>query len=170
MNNKKCNVESCNNSAFSKGFCKFHVPKKIKERLDFNMENLHSLSTSDLKRVADYWLRQYLLRYSSGFGERIWCPLKKQSYHVSKMQVAHFIDRACMNTRYDLDNCHLVSEQSNVWDAQIPKEGYKSLHHYEYEMWLGEEKVKILLEKSKIISKFAKEDYIEIINSFKNEY
>ena len=142
--------------------------KKYK-KLDFNTQDLESLSNSDLKKVADYWLRQYLLRREGNL-KYLHCPLKNKSYPIENMQVAHFIDRACMNTRYDLDNCHLVSEQSNVWDAQIPKEGYKSLHHYEYEMWLGEEKVKILLEKSKIIRKFAKEDYIEIINSFKNEY
>ena len=167
MRSKKCSVESCSNSVFSKGFCKFHVPKKRKESLDFNTDNLEKLSLSNLKRIADYWLRQYLLanhKYTY-----FTCPLKNKKYPLEKMQVAHFIDRNCMNTRYDLDNCHLISEQSNVWDAQIPKEGYKSLHHYDYEMWLGEEKVKNLFEKSKIVRKFAKEDYIEIINKFKNE-
>ena len=167
IKSKKCSVVSCNNSAFSKGFCKFHVPKKKKEILDFNTEDLYKLSTSDLKRIADYWLRQYLL--SNHRHTYYVCPLKNKSYPIEKMQVAHFIDRACMNTRYDLNNCHLISEQSNIWDAQIPKEGYKSLHHYDYEMWLGEEKVKNLFEKSKIMRKFAKEDYIEIINKFKNE-
>lgn len=139
------------------------------KKLDYNTEDLESLSNSELKKLADYWLRQYLLKNATGFGERIWCPIKKQSYHKDKIQVAHFIDRACMNTRYDLDNCHLISEQSNSWDCQVKKEGYKSLHHYEYEMWLGEEKVKNLIEKSKIIRRFSKNDYIEIINNFKNE-
>ena len=169
MKSKKCSIETCNNPVFSKGFCKFHVPKKKKQSLDFNTEDLEKLSLSDLKRTADYWLRQYLLKTTEKINNKLYCPIKKKWYSEDNMQVAHFIDRVVMNTRYDLDNCHLISEQSNVWDAQIPKEGYKSLHNYDYEMWLGEEKVKILLEKSKIIRKFAKEDYIEIINKFRNE-
>ena len=166
MKSKKCSVETCNNPIFSKGLCKFHIPKKKKLYIDFNTEDLEKLSLSDLKRTADYWLRQYLLRDKGVF---IKCPIKNRDFYHTNMHVAHFINRDVLNTRYDLDNCHLISEQSNVWDAQIPKEGYKSLHHYDYEMWLGEEKVKILLEKSKIIRKFVKEDYIEIINKFRDE-
>lgn len=168
MKSKKCNVETCNNPVFSKGFCKFHVPKKKKQYLDFNTEDLEKLSLSDLKRVADYWLRQYLLK-REGNHNYLSCPLKNKSYPKEKMQVAHFIDRGVMNTRYDLCNCHLISEQSNVWDAQIPKEGYKSLHHYDYEQYLGEQIVKDLRERSKETKIFYKEDYIEIINKFKNE-
>ena len=84
------------------------------------------------------------------------------------MQVAHYIDRGIMNTRYDLCNCHLVSKQSNKWDAQVQKEGYKSLHHYDYEQYLGEQIVKDLRERGKEIKIFYKDDYIEIINKFRN--
>ena len=77
-----------------------------------------------------------------------------------------------MNTRYDLTNCHLVSKQSNEWDAQVPKEGYKSLHHYDYEQFLieeyGYEVLDFLREKSKEVKIFYKEDYIEVINKFRN--
>ena len=85
------------------------------------------------------------------------------------MQVAHFIDRGVMSTRYDLTNCHLVSKQSNECDAQIPKEGYKSLHHYDYEQYLGEQIVNDLRERSKETKIFYKENYIEIINKFRND-
>ena len=52
------------------------------------------------------------------------------------MQVSHFIDRNNIELAFDLNNTWLISEKSNVWDAKIPMEGYKSKHHYEYEMWL----------------------------------
>ena len=88
------------------------------------------------------------------------------------MQVAHYIDRGIMNTRYDLTNCHLVSKQSNEWDAQVPKEGYKSLHHFDYEVFLknsyGENIIDILKSKSKELKIFYKKDYINIINEFRN--
>ena len=142
------------------------------KKLDFNTENLESLSSSELQKLADYWLRQYILSQNQ---ERTYyfCPLKGRSYSADKMHVAHFIDRQCLNTRYDLNNCHLISEQSNKWESQILVDGYKSKHHYEYEMWLkeeiGEKKFEELIAKSKIITIFAKEDYIKLINKFRNE-
>ena len=140
--------------------------KKYK-KLDFNTEDLESLSNSDLKKIADYELRQYLLR-REGDVNYIFCPLKNKNYPKENMQVAHYIDRGIMNTRYDLTNCHLVSKQSNEWDAQVTKDGYKSLHHYDYEQYLGEQIIKDLRERSKEIKIFYKEDYIKIINKFRN--
>jgi hypothetical protein len=137
------------------------------KKLDYNTGDLESLSNSELKKVADYWLRQYLLR-REGNVNYLFCPLKNKNYPIENMQVAHYIDRGVMNTRYDLNNCHLVSRQSNEWDAQVPKEGYKSLHHYEYEQYLGEQLVADLKERGKKIKIFYKEDYIEIINKFRN--
>lgn len=169
---KNCKKDNCSNSVFSKGLCKFHQPKKEKKRLDYQTDDLSILNTTDLKKLADYWLRQFLLFTAEKRNGKIYCPIKKQWYSEDKIQVAHFCDRAFMCTRYSLDNCHLISESSNSWDAQIPKEGYKSKHHYEYEVWLkekiGEKKFEENLQKSKEFCTFAKEDYIEIIKQFKN--
>ena len=144
--------------------------KKYK-KLDFNTEDLESLSNSDLKKIADYELRQYLLGKQKN-GIYYYCPLKKKNYPLTQMQVAHYIDRGIMNTRYDLTNCHLVSKQSNEWDAQVQKEGYKSLHHFDYEVFLknsyGENIIDILKSKSKELKIFYKKDYINIINEFRN--
>jgi len=147
------------------------IRKKYK-KLDYNTEDLESLSNSDLKKVADHELRNYLLRNTAGFGERIWCPLKKQSYHKDQMHSCHYIDRQCMALRYDLRNVHLISAVSNTFDAQVQVEGYKSKHHKEYEEFLieeyGSDVLDFLREKSKEIKIFYKEDYIEIINKFRN--
>ena len=138
---------------------------------DFNTTEYDKLSVSQLKRQADYWLRFYLLETTASFGERIWCPLKKQSYHKDQMQVAHFIDRQCMTLRYSLFNCHLISKASNEYDAQIQVEGYKSKHHKEYEEWILQEYepavLDFLREKSKEIKVFQRQDYIEVINKFR---
>lgn len=135
-------------------------------KLDYSTKDLEILSNSDLKKIADYELRQYLIgKQKNGI---YYCPLKKKNYHLSQMQVAHYIDRGIMSTRYDLCNCHLVSKQSNEWDSQVPKEGYKSLHHFDYEQYLGEQVVKELHERSKELKIFYKDDYIKIINKFRN--
>ncbi len=148
------------------------IRKKYK-KLDYNTDDLKSLNTSDLRKIADYALRQYLLRINGRDDGLYRCPLKKQWYQSNKIHVAHFHDRNRLNTRYNLDNCHLISEQSNMWEAQELKEGYKSKHHYDYEIWLreklGEEKFEELLQESKKLVIFAKEDYIELINKFRNE-
>lgn len=144
--------------------------KKYK-KLDYNTDDLESLSNSELKKVADYWLRQYLLKTTAGFGERYWCPLKKQSYHKDKVHVSHFIDRSIMSLRYDLKNVHLISADSNTFDAQVQVKGFKSKHHQDYEQFLieeyGFEVLNYLGEKSKELKVFYKEDYIEVINKFR---
>ena len=139
--------------------------KKYK-KLDFNTEDLESLSNSDLKKIADYELRQYLLRNHPH--QYYTCPLKNKKYPVDQMHACHYIDRQCMALRYDLRNVHLISAVSNTFDAQVQVEGYKSKHHYEYEQYLGEQLVKDLRERSKEVKIFYKEDYIEVINKFRN--
>jgi len=143
------------------------IGKKCK-KLDYNTEDLESLSNSDLKKVADYSLRQYLLRTVKN---PQFCPIKKKLVDTFNMQVAHFIDRQCMALRYDLNNCHLISKFSNEYDAQIQVEGYKSKHHKDYEEFLLSEYdstiLEFLREKSKEIKIFYKEDYIEVINKFR---
>lgn len=115
------------------------IRKKYK-KLDYNIEDLESLSNSDLKKLADHELRcSYLLKSTAGFGKRLWCPLKKQSYHKDQMQVAHFFDRHILSLRWDLFNCHLISKESNEYDSKIMVECYKSKHHKEYEEFLIEE-------------------------------
>lgn len=136
------------------------------KKVDFNTEEYDKLTISDLKRMTDYWLRQYLLQ-REGNSYYMHCPLKNRSYPQDKMECAHYIDRAIMNTRYDLTNVHLVSKQSNSYDAQVQVEGYKSLHHKDFEEYLGEQIVKDLRERSQIIKIFQREDYIELIEKFR---
>lgn len=139
------------------------------KKIDFNTEDYDSLKISELKRMADFWLRQYLLKMAKrkGVSGYIFCPIKNSWYPEYKMQVAHYIDRACMNLRYDLKNVKLISEQSNSWDSQIPKEGYKSKHHKEYSLILKKKDKQYLLDNN-IIRIFARQDYIDAIEKFKN--
>lgn len=136
------------------------------KNFDYNTTEYNKLSISQLKRQADYWLRQFLIQ-REGNSYYMHCPLKDRSYPQDKMECAHYIDRAIMNTRYDLTNVHLVSKQSNSYDAQVQVEGYKSLHHQDFEEYLGEQVVKDLRERSKIMRIFQREDYIEVIEKFR---
>ena len=143
--------------------------KKYK-KLDFNTEDLENLSNSDLKKIADYELRQFLLRKAGN--NYIFCPIKKKNFPQENMHCCHYYDRGIMSLRYDLKNVHLISAVSNTFDAQVQVEGYKSKHHYEYELYLrsiyGDEVMKYLLDKSKEVVIFYKTDYIKIINEFRN--
>lgn len=143
------------------------------KKIDYDASVLDSFKVSELKKIADYWLRKFLLKNSKRQNNKIFCPIKNQWFAENKIHVAHFFDRGTMCTRYDLDNCHLISEQSNMWDAQVPFVGYKSKHHFEYEVYLreklGEERFEDLLDRSKQICILKKEDYLEIIKKFKDE-
>lgn len=135
---------------------------------------LEKLSGNELKKLADKEFRKYLLSKAERNGRGyIYCPLKKKWYPENKIQVAHFKDRHHLEERYDEDNCHLISEQSNMWDSKIPYEGYKSLHHYEYEMYLrkkiGDKKVDKLLDNTFNLSIFGKDKYISIIESLRQK-
>ena len=140
------------------------------KKLDFNTKDLESLSNSDLKKIADYELRQFLLRKAGN--NYIFCPIKKKNFPQENMHCCHYYDRGIMSLRYDLKNVHLISAVSNTFDAQVQVEGYKSKHHYEYELYLrsiyGDEVMKYLLDKSKEVVIFYKTDYIKIINEFRN--
>ena len=140
------------------------------KKLDYNEENLESLSSGDLKKLADHWLRVYLL--SKQESTYYFCPLKKKSYSADNMHVAHYIDRGILNTRFDLINCHLVYGYSNTFDAQVQVDGYKSLHHKEYEEFLideyGQEAFEDLKLRGKELKMFTKKDYINYINKYRN--
>lgn len=139
-------------------------------KIDYNTTDFTSLKTSELKRLADYWFRKYLLsKAEKNRANKIYCPLTKKWYKEDKMHVCHYIDRIILKTRYSEDNCILGSSYSNTYEAQVPKEGYKSLHHYRLEEFLGSKKIKKLLQESKDIIIFAREDYINLINKFRNE-
>ena len=144
--------------------------KKYSKKLDFNTEDLESLSNSDLKKVADYALRQYLLK--DLYRGYYMCPLKKREYSAEYMQVSHFFDRHILQLRYDLFNCHLISKESNEYDSKVMVDGYKSKHHKEYEQWLkneyGEGVIELLESKIDISKPFTKQDYIKTIENFRN--
>lgn len=140
------------------------------KKLDYNTEDLESLSNSDLKKIADYSLRHFLLENHPH--QYYTCPLKNKRYPVDQMHACHYIDRQCMALRYDLKNVHLISSVSNTFDAQVRVEGFKSKHHKEYSEYLvsryGVDVLDFLAEKSKEIKIFYKQDYIEVINKFRN--
>lgn len=144
------------------------------KKLYCNTEDYTSLKISELKKLAEYWYRQNLLNTTpqNGRGE-YFCPLIEKWLPENKMQVAHFRDRNHNDTAFELDNTHLISETSNVWDAKVPQEYYKSKHHYEYEMWLrkkiGNKKVEDYLARPRNNSIFVRELYEEVIKKYKNE-
>lgn len=143
-------------------------------KIDFNTKDYDKLKLSQLKRIADYWQRHYLIKKATknGLGE-ILCPIKDKFYPQKKVQASHFIDRSKMCTRYHEDNVWLISEISNVWDAKEQVEGYKSKHHMDFKNMLkskiGEKRIENLFELSKEYCIFAREDYIKVIKKFRNE-
>jgi len=181
---------------FGHGLCTFHynmrnkrlksksgtlvLPKKDRAKkgttatlkINFNapIEVLESYSTSQLKRVCDYWFRQYLISKATvnDYGE-IYCVLTLSFNAAASTHVCHYIDRAFNSTRYSEDNCVLCSEYTNTFEAQIEAAGYKSLHHKKFSEYLGKDKVEKLNLLSKEFVSYSKWDYLEKIEQFKKE-
>ena len=141
-------------------------------KIDFNspIEVLESYSTSQLKRVCDYWFRQLLLYRATvnDYGE-IFCVLTLSFNTAASTHVCHYIDRAFNSTRYSEDNCILCSEYTNTFEAQVEAAGHKSLHHKKFSEYLGKDKVEKLNLLSKDVVKYSKWDYLEMIERFKQE-
>jgi hypothetical protein len=142
------------------------------KKLDYYTEDINNLKISELKRIAEYFYREHLLSICErDYLNRIKCPLKDRWFKEDKIQVAHFRDRNYIETAFDLDNTYLISEESNVWDSKIKKDGYKSLHHYEYEMWLrtfkSEKIMKKLLDNKRNYTIFVRDIYKKVINEYR---
>lgn len=137
--------------------------------LDFRNPDFDKLTTNQLKQVADYWQRQYLLQVAERDEfNRIKCPITGKYLHEDKLHVCHIIDRAKISTRYDLENVFLGSAYSNTFEAKEQVEGYKSLHHKRIIAHFGQEYVDILKARGDEIKLMTKEDYITLIKKYMN--
>lgn len=92
---------------------------------------------------------------------RIFCPLKKKWYTEDNMQVCHFIDRFNTRLRYEEDNLLLASKESNYYDSRIQVKGYKSKHHMDYELYIGEEAADKLRRESQLPQLELTEDILQ---------
>jgi len=138
---------------------------------DFNapISELGGYTLSKLKKVCDYWFRKYMLSVVKGRrGNFIFCPLTEKYYHLEDIHVCHYIDRACLGLRYSEENCILCSKNSNTFEAQVQVDGFKSLHHKKFAEFLGAEKVESLNKLSQTVVSFTKDDYLCLINKFKD--
>lgn len=142
---------------------------RLKKNRDFNTTDYDKLKISDLKSMADYWFRQYLIEKADKKGNKIWCPITERYQPLENIHVCHYIDRATMCTRWEEDNCIIGSSQSNLFESKIPHETSRSLHHHKLEQILGKEKIEKLLVMSKNICIFARRDLVELIEKFRNE-
>lgn len=102
----------------------------------------------DLKKELDSLVRKNLLHKAKktkrGY---IKCPLTNKYLLPEYLDVCHYIDRKWLGTRWDLDNCVLCSRSSNQYESQLKSEGFKSLHHERFELYLGKEKIAELESK-----------------------
>jgi hypothetical protein len=132
--------------------------------------DLEEYTTSQLRKIANYYLRKYLLQNSerNGKGE-IFCPLKKKWYHEKDMEVSHYISRRCKHLELELDNVILSAKDSNTWDNLIfLTEFGVSQHIKDYTDYIGNDKANKLKElKNKTpIQIMTKDYYINKIKYF----
>lgn len=98
-------------------------------KINFEDKCLNKYGGNQLRKIADYRVRKYLLSRSSR------CFLTGKDYHPSELHVSHYIDRNRVCHRWDLNNVHLINKWSNLFDAKVFNKalyGRLSKHHFEY--------------------------------------
>lgn len=147
-------------------------------RINYNCteDELYKYSISKLKRVADYWLRKLLMRYSKikNNGSLV-CFLTGRAYGEEDLHVAHLFPRGNMSVRYDEHNCNLINKWSNTFDDQVYDEELygkgATKHIFQYTnkfiSEFGEEKYEELKSASEDIIYRDKDDYVDLILQFR---
>ena len=143
-----------------------------KMHIDYDDPILDHYSANQLKKVADYAARKYLIKHSDGK-----CFITRRYFHPEDMDVAHYIPRGKICLRYDLRNIHLTSRRSNQWDNSQYNEGKWGLlskHEFEYRSRLMEvygnhiiETLQDVVETSRG-TVYTREFYIETIENFRH--
>lgn len=185
---KQCKHEGCENTdIFSRGLCTFHsraksfkkTQKKITktkrvQKIDYLVDDLSHLKSSRLMKIADWYLRQYLLLSSPQRGDgRIQCFIDGKYYDPEQLEVAHYIGRRDIGYRYSLVNCHLTSRKSNSFDDKVFNPelyGRLSKHHFEYRERLLEEGFEdeiVAMEENSALRVYTKQYYLDKIDMFK---
>lgn len=131
-------------------------------------KDLSKLKISELKSLADYWQRQYLLRNATRDGfNRVHCPITDKWYKEDKIHVCHIMDRGHINTRYNPLNTFLGSAYSNTFEAQVSAEGFKSLHHKKIKESFDTSHIDYLISEAAVIGPKEKDFYIDLINFYR---
>ena len=150
----------------------------MKGRVDYNCtdDELYKYSISKLKRVADHWLRRFLISKSrtSNNGLLV-CFLTGRSYDESDLHVAHLFQRGLMSVRYNEYNCNLINKWSNTFDDQIYNEELygkgvtKQIFEYtnKFISEFGLDAYEELKDDSDDIIYRDKDDYVDLILEFR---
>lgn len=134
------------------------------------MKDTENLKISQLKKLCDTRFREYLLAKAERDSKnRIYCPITEKWYNEKYLDVVHYIDRSVMHYRYSEENCFLGSHYSNTHEAQIKKEGSKSLHHHKIEKFFGKEKTAKLLRGRKNLAIFEREMYLKLLKKWEKQ-
>jgi hypothetical protein len=118
-------------------------------------------STSELVKEADLVFSHYIRLKDSKNGYCS-CFVCGTSITVGQAQCGHFIPRACMPTRFLIENCHPVCITCNCFDSD---------HNIRYaiamEVKYGSEMIAEIIQRSRSLAKFTRSELLDIILTYK---
>ena len=117
------------------------------------------LTRSKLVKKLDNIFSQYI-RLSNSVNDIAECVTCNKKDHWKKMQCGHFQSRKHYSTRWDESNVAVQCAGCNV---------FRYGEQFKFSLYLGEKKSKELLDKSRIITKFASYELEEMIEHYSTE-
>jgi len=117
------------------------------------------LTRSKLVKKLDNIFSQYI-RLSNSVNDIAECVTCNKKDHWKKMQCGHFQSRKHYSTRWDESNVAVQCAGCNV---------FRYGEQFKFSLYLGEKKSKELLDKSRIITKFASYELEEMIEHYSSE-
>ena len=117
------------------------------------------LTRSKLVKKLDNIFSQYI-RLSNSVNDIAECVTCNKKDHWKKMQCGHFQSRKHYSTRWDERNVAVQCAGCNV---------FRYGEQYKFSLYLGKKLSQELLDKSRIITKFASYELEEMIEHYSNE-
>ena len=120
------------------------------------------LTRSKLVKKLDNIFSQYIRLSASDKDGNCVCITcgKVAHWKADGMQAGHFISRSAYSTRWDADNVKVQCVGCNV---------YRYGEQYKFSLYLGKNLSQKLLDKSRIITKFASYELEEMVEHYSNE-
>ena len=119
------------------------------------------LTRSKLVKKLDNIFSQYIRLSNSKNGNCTCVTCGKVAHWKGEgMQAGHFISRSAYSTRWDEDNVKVQCLACNV---------YRYGEQYKFSLYLGKKLSQKLLDKSRIITKFASYELEEMLQHYSSE-
>jgi hypothetical protein len=133
---KICAHDGCNNPVFSKGYCKYHAPRKPIVKKAYTIAKKSSATdVQELLHKCDYLFSRYIRQSYADNEGQVKCFTCDKKLHWKDIQLGHYLPRANYFARFDFfanrpqcEGCNVYKNGNyNVFTERLKKENSVAL-------------------------------------------